>query len=183
MLICNLLHVLCNLCVCRSYYRCTTTGCGVKKRVERSSDDPSTVVTTYEGQHTHPSPITPRGSMGIAPLPDSTGFCSAASSNPFGVQHLLPQHHHFQQHQQQQQQYSYIYQSSPSLNISSSAYGGGAFNPSSFSTSLLQERYNFGGPLSSSSASDLLRDHGLLQDIVPQIRKEEAKEENHQHNQ
>ncbi|CAL4909746.1 unnamed protein product [Urochloa decumbens] len=41
----------------RSYYRCTAARCGVKKRVERSHHDPSTVVTTYEGQHTHPSPL------------------------------------------------------------------------------------------------------------------------------
>ncbi|OEL19893.1 putative WRKY transcription factor 23 [Dichanthelium oligosanthes] len=41
----------------RSYYRCTAARCGVKKRVERSQQDPSTVVTTYEGQHTHPSPV------------------------------------------------------------------------------------------------------------------------------
>ncbi|CAN6336685.1 unnamed protein product [Urochloa humidicola] len=41
----------------RSYYRCTAARCGVKKRVERSNQDPSTVVTTYEGQHTHPSPL------------------------------------------------------------------------------------------------------------------------------
>nr|ACL54463.1 unknown [Zea mays] len=40
----------------RSYYRCTAPKCGVKKRVERSYQDPSTVVTTYEGQHTHHSP-------------------------------------------------------------------------------------------------------------------------------
>lgn len=43
----------------RSYYRCTSTSssCNVKKRVERSFNDPSIVVTTYEGQHTHPSPL------------------------------------------------------------------------------------------------------------------------------
>lgn len=33
----------------------------MKKRVERSSDDPTVVVTTYEGRHTHPSPVLPRG--------------------------------------------------------------------------------------------------------------------------
>ncbi|MCD7448572.1 hypothetical protein HAX54_044176 [Datura stramonium] len=44
----------------RSYYRCTTPSCGVKKRVERSIPDPSIVVTTYEGTHTHPCPLTPR---------------------------------------------------------------------------------------------------------------------------
>lgn len=49
-----------NTVACRSYYKCTFASCNVKKRVERSSDDPSIVVTTYEGQHTHPSPIAPR---------------------------------------------------------------------------------------------------------------------------
>ncbi|KAL6842589.1 hypothetical protein ACP4OV_027433 [Aristida adscensionis] len=44
----------------RSYYRCTTPKCGVKKRVERSYQDPSTVITTYEGQHTHHSPASIR---------------------------------------------------------------------------------------------------------------------------
>uniref|UniRef100_A0A0D9WK77 WRKY domain-containing protein n=1 Tax=Leersia perrieri TaxID=77586 RepID=A0A0D9WK77_9ORYZ len=41
----------------RSYYRCTAPRCGVKKRVERSQQDASMVITTYEGQHTHPSPM------------------------------------------------------------------------------------------------------------------------------
>ncbi|GMH27580.1 hypothetical protein Nepgr_029423 [Nepenthes gracilis] len=37
----------------RSYYRCTNGKCTVKKRVERFSDDPTIVITTYEGQHCH----------------------------------------------------------------------------------------------------------------------------------
>ncbi|XP_031284537.1 WRKY transcription factor 71-like [Pistacia vera] len=45
----------------RSYYRCTTQKCTVKKRVERSFQDPSIVITTYEGQHNHPIPTTLRG--------------------------------------------------------------------------------------------------------------------------
>ncbi|KAK4430064.1 putative WRKY transcription factor 57 [Sesamum alatum] len=39
----------------RSYYRCTNSKCMVKKRVERSYEDPSVVITTYEGQHCHHS--------------------------------------------------------------------------------------------------------------------------------
>ncbi|VAH09845.1 unnamed protein product [Triticum turgidum subsp. durum] len=42
----------------RNYYRCSTEGCSVKKRVERDRDDPAYVVTTYEGTHSHVSPST-----------------------------------------------------------------------------------------------------------------------------
>ncbi|KAM3412806.1 hypothetical protein ACQJBY_004149 [Aegilops geniculata] len=45
----------------RSYYRCTTQKCPVKKRVERSFQDAAVVITTYEGKHTHPIPATLRG--------------------------------------------------------------------------------------------------------------------------
>ncbi|GMH12386.1 hypothetical protein Nepgr_014227 [Nepenthes gracilis] len=40
----------------RNYYRCSVNGCSVKKRVERDGDDPSFVITTYDGIHNHPSP-------------------------------------------------------------------------------------------------------------------------------
>ena len=121
----------------------------MKKRVERSSDDPSIVVTTYEGQHIHPSPII-RGSIGI--FADSSGFGAATSSFVFPQPALY------------QQKHASMYSSSPSLNFTSSTT---RFSPS-FS---LQER-RLGNPPS------LLRDHGLLQDIVPsQMIRKEAKEE------
>lgn len=40
----------------RSYYRCSSAGCPVKKHVERAAYDPKVVLTTYEGQHDHNMP-------------------------------------------------------------------------------------------------------------------------------
>ncbi|XP_023003480.1 probable WRKY transcription factor 51 [Cucurbita maxima] len=42
----------------RNYYKCLSSGCRVKKRVERDREDSSYVITTYEGIHSHESPIT-----------------------------------------------------------------------------------------------------------------------------
>ncbi|XP_042386115.1 WRKY transcription factor 71-like [Zingiber officinale] len=55
----------------RSYYRCTNQKCPVKKRVERSHQDPTIVITTYEGKHTHQFPATLRGGAHLfsPPLP------------------------------------------------------------------------------------------------------------------
>nr|ABC26919.1 WRKY51 [Glycine max] len=71
----------------RSYYRCTSVSCNVKKRVERSFSDPSIVVTTYEGQHTHPSPVMGR----------SNNFGSVIMSGSAG--NYMSQYYR-QQHQQ-----------------------------------------------------------------------------------
>ncbi|URE20809.1 WRKY [Musa troglodytarum] len=37
----------------RSYYRCTNPRCNAKKQVERSLEDPETLIVTYEGLHLH----------------------------------------------------------------------------------------------------------------------------------
>uniref|UniRef100_A0A0E0L685 WRKY domain-containing protein n=1 Tax=Oryza punctata TaxID=4537 RepID=A0A0E0L685_ORYPU len=72
----------------RSYYRCTAPRCGVKKRVERSEQDPSMVITTYEGQHTHPSPVSyhvHRQQQGLM----SARAVMAGAGYPFGAPPLL----------------------------------------------------------------------------------------------
>ncbi|XP_010484276.1 PREDICTED: probable WRKY transcription factor 51 [Camelina sativa] len=40
----------------RNYYKCSSEGCSVKKRVERDSEDAAYVITTYDGVHNHESP-------------------------------------------------------------------------------------------------------------------------------
>ncbi|XP_028782561.1 probable WRKY transcription factor 40 [Neltuma alba] len=41
----------------RAYFKCSfAPSCPVKKKVQRSVDDQSTVVATYEGEHNHPQP-------------------------------------------------------------------------------------------------------------------------------
>ncbi|QCD82594.1 WRKY transcription factor 33 [Vigna unguiculata] len=50
----------------RSYYKCTTPGCNVRKHVERASTDPKAVITTYEGKHNHDVPAAKTNSHTLA---------------------------------------------------------------------------------------------------------------------
>ncbi|EOY16908.1 hypothetical protein QUC31_001246 [Theobroma cacao] len=71
----------------RNYYRCSTAGCKVKKRVERDKEDPRFVITTYEGKHHHESPSA------------DTDICHNAINPDQRTSHQLQFLHHHQQHQ------------------------------------------------------------------------------------
>ncbi|CAL4954793.1 unnamed protein product [Urochloa decumbens] len=65
----------------RNYYRCSTEGCNVKKRIERDRDDPSYVVTMYEGVHNHVSP----GTIYYATQDAASGRFFVAGMHQFGL--------------------------------------------------------------------------------------------------
>ncbi|KAL3505611.1 hypothetical protein ACH5RR_030993 [Cinchona calisaya] len=148
----------------RSYYRCTSPSCGVKKRVERSSDDPTTVVTTYEGTHIHPTPLISRGStLGLLPL-DAGGIViggggvAGGGSGVFGggggggvtSSFFLPP---MLQYQQQQPFFQ-----TPTLNDFNTS-----MISSSFAATMIQER----GFCTLPPSSSFMDNYGLLEDIVP----------------
>jgi hypothetical protein len=137
--------------------------------VERSSDDSSIVVTTYEGQHTHPCPATSRPNLSFVNEPNTT-FTASGSHSHFVLPTLL-----------------YNNSSSniinPTTNItttppSSSSYVGGASSGTYLNTS------SFGGFVHDQGINHireaLLRDNGLLQDIF-QMKKEDKDSVKDQH--
>lgn len=74
----------------RSYYRCSTTGCPVKKHVERASHDPKVVITTYEGEHDHSMPpirtIVPQTAAASVGGTESNGMSNSKSEESDAAQ-------------------------------------------------------------------------------------------------
>ncbi|KAL6841273.1 hypothetical protein ACP4OV_028791 [Aristida adscensionis] len=73
----------------RSYYKCTTAGCPVRKHVERASHDTRAVVTTYEGKHNHDVPPA-RGSAASL----YRAAAAAAAAGPAAQQHAATSCYH-----------------------------------------------------------------------------------------
>ncbi|KAJ6428271.1 hypothetical protein OIU84_023652 [Salix udensis] len=69
----------------RAYFKCSfAPSCPVKKKVQRSIDDQSVLVATYEGEHNHPHPSMEAASGSSRGLPLGSAPCSASlvSSGP-----------------------------------------------------------------------------------------------------
>jgi WRKY transcription factor 33 len=69
----------------RSYYKCTTAGCPVRKHVERASHDPRAVITTYEGKHNHDVPVG-RGASRAPPAAPTT--TATGPNHPYTLEML-----------------------------------------------------------------------------------------------
>ncbi|XP_028764713.1 WRKY transcription factor 28-like [Neltuma alba] len=136
----------------RSYYRCTTQKCTVKKRVERSYQDPTTVITTYEGQHNHPVPTSLRGNAAAMFTPSSLLTPHTPSSLAAAAAAAAASHHDFflhMPHHHSSAAPSNVYYNNNNSNIIHST------NASSSSLLHQQQLPPY--------------DYGLLQDILPSM--------------
>nr|AUW34373.1 WRKY transcription factor 2 [Lilium longiflorum]QIL87953.1 putative WRKY transcription factor 2 [Lilium longiflorum] len=67
----------------RSYYKCTSPGCSVRKHIERASQDLQSVITTYEGRHNHEVPPTRNNNH-------TSSACHSESSSSLPPSMMMP---------------------------------------------------------------------------------------------
>ncbi|KAA8521694.1 hypothetical protein F0562_012316 [Nyssa sinensis] len=77
----------------RAYYKCSfAPSCPVKKKVQRSVEDPSVLVAIYEGDHNHPQTTQAVVSVGVNPgsVPSSNSIISSTSSPTATLDFIKP---------------------------------------------------------------------------------------------
>lgn len=114
----------------------------MKKRVERSFQDPSIVITTYEGKHNHSIPSTLRGTVAAEHLLGQGGGGGGGSGFPYS----FPRHH---------QEFHMINPQNP---VNYQSVGSMSYERGQGNFSYKNNHYHHP-----------VIDYGLLQDIVPSM--------------
>ncbi|XP_068644589.1 probable WRKY transcription factor 49 [Aristolochia californica] len=125
----------------RSYYRCTNPRCRAKKQVERSKDDPDTLIVTYEGLHLH---FAYSHFLRTRPMSFRPEFQPSERLKPSDPPN------------QEQDQREQPTGSSPPANL-----------PDATTTARVRQEAQVGGGVGEEDASSMGTSLGLLEDIVP----------------
>ncbi|MCO5557199.1 hypothetical protein L7F22_010759 [Adiantum nelumboides] len=74
----------------RGYYRCSSSkGCPARKQVERSRNDPSTVMVTYTAEHNHPWPVNKQSSSSKEGNQDKSQAMEDANNQHHNAENLF----------------------------------------------------------------------------------------------